>query len=312
MTMMTRIRNWTLPLLASLIVLTGLSAPVAANSGVGLPGWGSPTGTELKAGPLGLNPRIQTGQVPVAISIPDANVDAEVEQQQIVGGKMLDPSGPWVVSWYEGTAPIGITGNAVMSGHVDYWEVGPAVFADVAKLQPGALINVVGGDGVTYVYELEYIERVEANVSPERLNSPEMVGPTDYAALTLVTCGGEFNYEAGEYLQRDILRARLVDSGPAGGASQPAAGTGDDAPAAEAEGEAGGLAEGGQATVTESGVNLRSEPTTNGEVVTTLSAGDVVTITGASSEADGFVWWPITTAEGDTGWVSGDFLTPGE
>ncbi len=311
MTMKTRVRQWFLPLLASLIVLVGLGAPVAANSGVGLPSWGSATGTELKAGPLGLNPKIATGEVPVAINIPDANVDADIEQQQIVDGKMLDPSGPWVVSWYDSTAPIGVTGNTVMSGHVDYWEVGPAVFADVAALQPGAQINVVGGDGTTFIYELEYIERIDlATLTPERLNSPEMVGPTDYAALTLVTCGGEFNYEAGEYLQRDIIRARLVDSGGSSAASQSPAETEGDAPAGEAE--AGGLAEGGQATVTESAVNLRSEPTTNGEVVTTLSTGDAVTITGASAEADGFVWWPITTAEGDSGFVSGDFLTPAE
>lgn len=311
MTMKTRARQWFLPLLASLIVLTGLGAPVAANSGIGLPSWGSATGTELKAGPLGLNPRIATGQVPVAITIPDASVDADIEQQQIVDGKMLDPSGPWVVSWYESTAPIGVVGNAVMSGHVDYWDVGAAVFADVAALKPGAQINVVGGDGTTYIYELEYIERIDlATLTPERLNSPEMVGPTDYAALTLVTCGGEFNYEAGEYLQRDIIRARLVDSAGSAAASQPSADTEGDAP--EAEAEAGGLTEGGQATVTESGVNLRSEPTTNGEVVTTLSTGDVVTITGASAEADGFVWWPITTAEGDSGFVSGDFLSPAQ
>ncbi len=311
MTMKTRARQWFLPLLASLIVLTGLSAPVAANSGIGLPSWGSATGTELKAGPLGLNPRIATGQVPVAITIPDASVDADIEQQQIVDGKMLDPSGPWVVSWYESTAPIGVVGNAVMSGHVDYWDVGAAVFADVAALKPGAQINVVGGDGTTYIYELEYIERIDlATLTPERLNSPEMVGPTDYAALTLVTCGGEFNYEAGEYLQRDIIRARLVDSAGSAAAGQPSADTEGDAP--EAEAEAGGLTEGGQATVTESGVNLRSEPTTNGEVVTTLSTGDVVTITGASAEADGFVWWPITTAEGDSGFVSGDFLSPAQ
>ena len=310
MTMKTRVRNWFLPMLASMVVLVGLGAPVAANSGVGLPGWGSATGTELKAGPLGLNPRIETGQVPVAITIPDANVDADVEQQQIVDGKMLDPSGPWVVSWYDTTAPIGVPGNAVMSGHVDYWDVGPAVFAEVASLQPGAEINVVGSDGKTYVYALEYVERIElATLTPERLNSPEMVGPTDYPALTLVTCGGEFDYETGEYLQRDIIRARLVGSQDSAGASQPAADTADDVPA-EAEAAPGGLAEGGQATVSDSGVNLRSEPTTNGEVVTTLSNGDVVTITGASAEADGFVWWPVTTAEGESGWVVADFLAP--
>lgn len=307
--MITRIRHWFLPLLASLVVLVGVSAGVAANTGTGLPGWGSSAGSDLKAGPLGLNPTIDMGQVPVAINIPDADVDAEVETQQIVGGQMLDPSGPWVVSWYEGTAPVGARGNAVMSGHVDYWEVGDAVFYRVSQLQPGARIDVVGQDGTTYTYELEYIERIEtATLTPERLNSPEIVGQTDYAALTLITCGGEFDYDRGEYLQRDILRARLVSTNGSATASQPAAETPAETPADTAG--SGALAEGGQATVIETGVNLRSEATTNGEVVTTLSTGDVVSITGPSTEADGFVWWPVTTAEGESGWVVEDFLAP--
>jgi len=29
-------------------------------------------------------------------------------------------------------------------------------------------------------------------------------------AVTLVTCGGEFNYAAGEYYKRDIIRGRLL------------------------------------------------------------------------------------------------------
>ncbi len=307
MTLITRIRHWFLPLMASIVVLVGLSAGVAANSGAGLPGWGSSTGSDLKAGPLGLNPKVDNGQVPVAISIPDADVDAEVETQQIVNGQMLDPSGPWVVSWYEQTSPIGARGNTVMSGHVDYWDVGDAVFYAVENLQPGARIDVIGDDDVTYTYELEYIERIDlATLTPERLNSPELVGQTDYAALTLITCGGEFDYERGEYLQRDILRARLISKDGSASVSQPAADTQTDAPAAEA----GALAEGGQATVSETGVNLRSEPTTNGAVVTTLSTGDVVTLTGPSQEAEDYVWWPVTTADGEQGWVAEDFLTP--
>ncbi len=74
---------------------------------------------------------------------------------------------------YEQTALAGTTGNSIMSGHVDYWDVGPAVFRNVANLQPGAEIRVVGQDGATYVYALEYIERVYvAELTAEELNSP--------------------------------------------------------------------------------------------------------------------------------------------
>jgi len=210
-------------ILAGVAVAGGVRAGVSASSGAQLPSWGEQAPGNLKAGPLGLNPEPDPGEIPVAIQIPDAEVDAEVERTKIVGGQMLDPSGPWVVAWYEGTGLVGERNNAVMSGHVDYWDVGPAVFRNVANLQQGAGIDVSGEDGTVYTYAVETIERVTvAELTQEKIN--EIVGPTPYAALTLITCGGEFNYDAGEYYQRDIIRARLVgrsDGGPTAGEQQP-------------------------------------------------------------------------------------------
>jgi len=297
-----------------LSTVAGLGAGLAvatktgANGGTQLPEWGQTSGTtDLQAGPLGLNAAVDPGQIPVAMRIPDANVDAEIEQQQIVDGKMIDPSGPWVVAWYEATARAGAIGNCVGSGHVDYWKVGPAVFNEVASLQEGAPIEVIGKDGATYVYEVENVRRVEiASLTVEQLNSPEMVGRTDYAALTLITCGG--NFDGQVYTQRDIIRARLA-SVQGADASAPAADAPVEEPATD-DGADGGLTAGGQATVSGDGVNLRSDATTEAEVVTVLAAGTVVTITGGSQEANGFTWWPVQLADGTSGWVVADFLTP--
>jgi sortase (surface protein transpeptidase) len=306
-----RIKHWVLPVLATMIVVLGLSASVAAQPG-GLPDWGS---GDLTAGPLGLNSTPSTGQMPVQMQIPDAEVDAEVEVRTVVDGAMQDPTGPWVISWYDTSVYAGAKGNSVYSGHVDYWGVGPSVLRNVANLGEGATIDVVGQDGTTYTYAVEYIERVTvADLTPEDMAG--IVGDTDYAALTIITCGGEFDYDAGEYKQRDIIRAKLVST-TAG--DQP---SGDEVTAegeatAETEGEAEGeetgtgeLASGGTATVTEDGVNVRSEATTSGEVVTALAAGETVTITGDATEADGYTWWPIETSDGSTGWIVADFLQP--
>jgi len=300
-----------------LSTMAGLGAGLAvagqtgANNGSQPPQWGQTPGTtDLQAGPLGLNPAMDPGQIPVAMRIPDAGVDAEVEQQQIVGGKMANPSGPWVVAWYDQTARAGAIGNCVGSGHVDYWEVGPSVFHEVASLQQGAQIDVVGKDGATYVYEVENIQRVEiATLSVEQLNSPELVGRTDYAALTLITCGGNFNGQ--EYTQRDIIRGRLA-SVQGVDATVPEAEAAGEEPAADvpADTAGGALAEGGQATISGDSVNMRSDATTDAEVVTVLSAGTVVTITGGSQEGSGFVWWPIQLEDGTAGWVVQDFLAP--
>ena len=179
--MATRVRQGLVPIIAGLMIIAGLTAGVSASTGLELPGWGS--GQEL-AGPLGLNPIAGNGTSPVSIAIPDATVDAEVERNQIVDGVMLDPSGPWVVSWYQETGELGEFSNTVMSGHVDYWDVGPAVFYTVAQLSEGAPIQVTGENGATYTYAVEWIRDYEvAGLTPEAIN--EIVGPTDYRALTL-------------------------------------------------------------------------------------------------------------------------------
>lgn len=290
------------------LVAGGAGSVAIASSGVQLPKWGDAPAGSHKAGPLGLVSGAQQaqvpGQVPVSIVIPAADVDAEVERTKIVDGQMLDPSGPWIVAWYEGTALAGEIGNAVMSGHVDYWDVGPAVFRNIANLSQGSEITLYGADGGTYTYGVEYIERIEvATLTQEKLN--QIVGPTDHAAVTLITCGGEFNYDAGEYYERDIIRARILgDTGQAVGTTD-----GAEEPEAAAP-AAAGLVEGGQVTVAGGTVNVRADATTASEVVGVLSLGTTVTITGASREADGYVWWPITADDGTAGWVVEDFLTP--
>jgi hypothetical protein len=55
-------------------------------------------------------------------------------------------------------------------------------------------------------------------------------------------------------------------------------------------------------------VNLRSEASIDGEVVTTLGPSDELTITGEPVEAGGIVWWPVETSDGTTGWVSQDYI----
>ena len=55
-------------------------------------------------------------------------------------------------------------------------------------------------------------------------------------------------------------------------------------------------------------VNLRSEPSIDGDVITTLAPDDALTITGESVEAGGIVWWPVETSDGTAGWVSQDYI----
>jgi sortase (surface protein transpeptidase) len=150
------------------------------------------------------------GVAPVALQVPSVGVDAPIELGAVVDGVMMDPSGAWVVSWYEPLGKVGEGGNVVMAGHVDYWDVGPAVFWDIRNLPAGEVIRVVGEDGKNYEYAVQWIERYEAaGLTPEVIQN-DIVGDTGEETLTLITCGGTFDPATGEYNERWVVRANRV------------------------------------------------------------------------------------------------------
>jgi hypothetical protein len=146
---------------------------------------------------------------PVGLTVEAAGIDAGIENLRVVNGAMQDPTGPWVVAWYENLGALGTVGNIVMAGHIDYWNVGPSVFYNLAALQPGAEAVVSGDDGNAYPYTVEWVEQFDSTSIP----LDDVIGPTDSPALTLITCGGAFDYATGQYLQRTVVRANR--SGPA-------------------------------------------------------------------------------------------------
>ena len=150
------------------------------------------------------------GVRPAALIVEKAQIDAEIEVQQIADGVMQNPSGPWIVAWYEQTAELGVLGNVVMAGHVDYWNVGPSVFFNLRDMVEGDEIEVVGENQTSYYYAVEWNE----TFGLDELTSGtigDLVGPTEDPVLTLITCGGEFDYASGEYLSRTVVRANLTN-----------------------------------------------------------------------------------------------------
>jgi sortase (surface protein transpeptidase) len=152
------------------------------------------------------------GVAPVELQVDSVGVDAPIELGAVVDGAMQDPSGPWVVSWYDQLGKIGEGGNVVMAGHVDYWNVGPAVFWDVRDLPAGDVIRVVGEDGKNYEYAVQWTQPYMAEELTPEVIQKDIVGDTGEETLTLITCGGEFNPDTGEYNQRWVVRANLISA----------------------------------------------------------------------------------------------------
>ena len=149
-------------------------------------------------------------ETPVVIRIPNAAVDASVERLDITDGIMPNPSGPWVVSWYHDLATLGRGDNVVMAGHVDYWDIGPAVFWNLGQLIAGDVIEVIAESSQKFTFTMEWMKNyVVAEMTPADFD--EMLGDAGGDALTLITCAiGTWDEATQEYLERTVLRAKQV------------------------------------------------------------------------------------------------------
>jgi Sortase domain len=111
-------------------------------------------------------------------------------------------------AWYKYSVTPGQIGTAVIEGHVDS-EVGPAVFFRLGALHPGDHIDVTLADGMTAVFRVTGVREYTKADFPTKM----IYGPTNYAALRVVTCGGTFDYATGHYLSSVVVFASLVSSG---------------------------------------------------------------------------------------------------
>ncbi len=139
--------------------------------------------------------------------IPSIGVDASIVVVGVdASWEMEAPAGAWDVGWYDFSAPAGQPGNTVMSGHVDYHDVGPAVFWRLRELGAGDRIEVHLLDGSVVGYRVTQVESYDAYAAPVEA----IIGPTVEDILTLITCDGGFNPAAGEYDHRLVVRALRI------------------------------------------------------------------------------------------------------
>ncbi|HYI24111.1 MAG TPA: class F sortase [Thermomicrobiales bacterium] len=146
------------------------------------------------------------GPVPVTVRIDAIGVAAPIEILETVGGVMQQPSDEVHVAWYKETARLGETGNLHLAGHINWWGVPEAVFFHLGELREGDEVLLSDEDETAFTYTVEWV-RQESNLEPPR---EEVLGMTNYEAVTLMTCSGEWNSEISEYDSRTVVRARRV------------------------------------------------------------------------------------------------------
>lgn len=189
-----------------------------APSPTATPGRADGTGTETAApastkdGSTAPNPDITPAglprSTPTTITIPRIGVNAEI---MTLG---MNPDGTVEVppldqamkaGWYSPGPSPGEAGNAVIVGHVDSAKIGPAVFFNLGALQKGDTINVARQDGSTATFTIDEVKSYPKTAFPTEL----VYGPSDKPSLRVVTCGGQFDQNAGSYLNNIIALATL-------------------------------------------------------------------------------------------------------
>jgi len=147
--------------------------------------------------------------------IPSADIDAPVVVKGVdAAGVMQSPDNAFDTAWYDFSAKPGYGGNAVFSGHVDYINVGKAVFWVLKDLNPGDEIHIRLEDGTVYRYAVNFKQQYDAATAPVE----EIVGATPRETVTLITCSGTFSNASHQYDKRLIVRAERISETPPDGA----------------------------------------------------------------------------------------------
>ncbi|MFJ3760368.1 class F sortase [Streptomyces sp. NPDC090080] len=179
-------------------------------------GPGGPDGSDAQpaAGPgrdgsQGPPPEPLSRSRPTSMRIPFLGVDAPVTGVRLDRGRQLETppvDDPKLIGWFEGGATPGESGLAVAVGHRDT-RTGPAVFAALAQVKPGKLIEAERADGRTAVYTVDRVKVYDKAGFPSR----EVYGPTRRPELRVITCGGLFSRKTG-YTSNVVVFAHLTST----------------------------------------------------------------------------------------------------
>ncbi|MDO3684087.1 class F sortase [Micromonospora sp. C28ISP2-4] len=188
---------------------TGL--PTAGTNGPATPGppTGGPGSTPAAPTATGPAPAPLPRSAPVTISIPRIGVQAQImslgtNPDGTVQVPPLDQA--MKAGWYSPGASPGEAGNAVVVGHVDSAQLGPAVFFNLGALVPGDTIVVARQDGSAATFTVREVGSYPKTAFP----AAQVYGPSDVPALRVVTCGGVFDRTAGSYLNNIVVYAQMT------------------------------------------------------------------------------------------------------
>lgn len=203
-----RVLTWSAVVLL-VIGLTRILHPQGAASG--------PPAAPNEGEPGGINPAYAASaapmsySLPVHIEVPATGIDADLMSigltaDHSLGVPPLDQAQK--AAWYDlGPAP-GQAGPAVIDAHVDSLEVRGfhGAFYNLGSMRPGETIDVTRADHAVAEFTVDYVQEAPKASFP----TSTVYGTVPYAALRLITCGGDFDYATHSYTDNTIVYAHLT------------------------------------------------------------------------------------------------------
>jgi sortase (surface protein transpeptidase) len=140
---------------------------------------------------------------PTRLRIPTLGVDAPLDAVGLeADGGMEIPDDVGRVGWYEpGVAP-GEEGSAVLSGHVDSRTQGPGVLFELRTIDVDDEVVIETDEG-----EQRWRVVGRTRYGKQALPVDELFSWEGPPRLVIITCGGDFDPEAGAYEENVVVHA---------------------------------------------------------------------------------------------------------
>jgi hypothetical protein len=149
---------------------------------------------------------VLAASTPVRVDIPRVGIHSKLLSLGLQHDGTLEVpplSRAQLAGWYDKGPTPGERGPSVIVGHVDT-KKGPAVFFELARLKPGDTVDVTRKDGKVAAFSVDSVE----HVSKAHFPTKRVYGEVPFAALRLITCGGDF--KGHSYTGNTIVFGHLV------------------------------------------------------------------------------------------------------
>jgi sortase (surface protein transpeptidase) len=143
--------------------------------------------------------------LPRYLLIPKLSVDAQILSVGVnAQGALETPDNIYDTAWYDESAQPGQMGAMLIDGHISSWTA-DGVFYGLKTLLPGDTIEVQGGDGVTFNYQVVETQIYDAD-NVDMTKAMESINPNK-PGLNLISCTGDVIPGTNEFNDRIIVFA---------------------------------------------------------------------------------------------------------